>query len=115
VSADKGSAKVGSETVVVVRLDGVPDLVRPADRILLKADVEGGELSVLEGAGAVLAQTYLLELELSAVPLRDGQPLLGEVVHWCERESFALTGVEVSFRDRATGDLLSANGFFRRV
>jgi FkbM family methyltransferase len=115
VAADKGSAKVGSETVDVVRLDGVADLVRPADRILLKADVEGGELGVLEGAGALLAQTRLLELELSAVPLREGQPLLGEVVHWCESKGFALTGIEVSFRDRATGDLLSANGFFRRV
>jgi FkbM family methyltransferase len=115
VAADKGSAVVGTETVDVVRLDGVPDLVRPTDRILLKADVEGGELGVLEGAGALLAQTRLLELELSAVPLREGQPLLGEIVHWCEREGFALTGIEVSFRDRATGDLLSVNGFFRRV
>jgi FkbM family methyltransferase len=115
VAADKGSAVVGTETVDVVRLDGVPELVRPTDRILLKADVEGGELGVLEGAGALLAQTRLLELELSAVPLREGQPLLGEIVHWCEREGFALTGIEVSFRDRATGDLLSVNGFFRRV
>jgi hypothetical protein len=98
-----------------VRLDSLPGLIRPTDRILLKADVEGGELAVLEGAGAVLAQTRLLELELSAVQLREGQPLLGEIVHRCEREGFALTGIEVSFRDRATGDLLSANGFFRRV
>jgi len=115
IAADPRSAVVGAETVDVVRLDGVADLVRPADRILLKADVEGGELDVLEGAGALLAQTRLLELELSAVPLREGQPLLGEVVYWCERKGFALTGIEVSFRDRATGDLLSANGFFRRV
>jgi FkbM family methyltransferase len=114
VAADPRSAVVGAEPVNVVRLDGVPDLVRPTDRILLKADVEGGELGVLEGAGVLLAQTRLLELELSAVPLREGQPLLGEIVHWCEREGFALTGIEVSFRDRATGDLLSANGFFRR-
>jgi FkbM family methyltransferase len=115
VAADKGSAVVGAETVDLLRLDGVPDLVRPDDRILLKADVEGGELGVLEGAGGLLAQSRLLELELSAVPLREGQPLLGEIVHWCERAGFALTGIEVSFRDRATGDLLSANGFFRRV
>jgi hypothetical protein len=57
----------------------------------------------------------LLELELSAVPLHTGQPLLGEVVHWCEQAGFRLTGIEVSFRDRSTGDLLAANGFFRRT
>jgi hypothetical protein len=89
--------------------------VQSAERILLKADVEGGELAVLEGAAAILEQTRLLELELSAVPLHEGQPLLGEVVHWCERSGFVLTGIEVSFRERRTGDLLSANGFFRRT
>jgi FkbM family methyltransferase len=115
VAADPRSAIVGEEQVEVVRLDHLPDLARPEDRVLLKADVEGGELDVLEGAGVILAQTRLLELELSAVPLRDGQPLLGEVVQWCEREGFVLNGIEVSFRDRKTGDLLSANGFFRRA
>lgn len=115
IAADPRCAVVGEETVDVVRLDGVPDLVKPDDRILLKADVEGGELGVLEGAGALLARTRLLELELSAVPLHEGQPLLGEVVRWCERAGFVLTGIEVSFRDRETGDLLSANGFFRRL
>ena len=115
IAADPRCAVVGEETVDVVRLDGVPDLVNTDDRVLLKADVEGGELGVLEGAGALLAQTRLLELELSAVPLHEGQPLLGEVVRWCERAGFVLTGIEVSFRDHATGDLLSANGFFRRA
>ena len=71
-------------------------------------------MHVLDGALGLLDRTHLLELELSAVPLRAGQPLLGEVVHWCESEGFVLTGLEVSYRDRATGDLLSANGFFRR-
>jgi FkbM family methyltransferase len=115
VAADPRSSVASEETVDVMRLDDIPDLLRPADRVLLKADVEGRELAVLGGARAVLAQTRLLELELSAVPLREGQPLLGEVVHWCEREGFALTGIEVSFRERKTGDLLSANGFFRRA
>jgi FkbM family methyltransferase len=115
LAADPRSSVADEEMVDVMRLDDVPDLVRSADRILLKADVEGGELAVLEGAGAILEQTRLLELELSAVPLHEGQPLLGEVVHWCERSGFVLTGIEVSFRERRTGDLLSANGFFRRT
>jgi FkbM family methyltransferase len=115
VAADPRSSVVREETVDVMRLDDVPDLAQTDDRILLKADVEGGELAVLEGAAVVLTQTRLLELELSAVPLHEGQPLLGEVVHECERDGFVLTGIEVSFRDRKTGDLLSANGFFRRT
>lgn len=115
VQADAGSAVVGREEVEVLRLDDLPDLAAADDRVLLKADVEGGELDVLEGGRGLLDRVRLLELELSAVPLRAGQPLLGEVVHWCERAGFALTGIEVSFRDRATGDVLSANGFFRRA
>jgi FkbM family methyltransferase len=115
LAADPRSSVAGDEMVDVMRLDDVPDLVQSAERILLKADVEGGELAVLEGAAAILEQTRLLELELSAVPLHEGQPLLGEVVHSCERSGFVLTGIEVSFRERRTGDLLSANGFFRRT
>jgi hypothetical protein len=99
----------------VRRLDGLPGLAGPNERILLKADVEGGELAVLEGATGLLGRVRLLELEVSAVPLHEGQPLLGEVVHWCERAGFVLTGFEVSFRDRATGDLLAGNAFFRRT
>jgi FkbM family methyltransferase len=109
------SAVVTTETVELRRLDSVAGLAAADDRILLKADVEGGELDVLVGASGLLDRTRLLELELSALPLREGQPLLGEDVHWCESASFVLTGIEVSFRDRRTGDLLSANGFFRRV
>ena len=109
------SAEVDTETVTLARLDDVEGLAASGDRILLKADVEGAELDVLRGATRLLEWTRLLELELSAVPLHEGQPLLGEVVHWCERAGFALTGLEVSFRDRRTGDLLSANGFFRRA
>jgi FkbM family methyltransferase len=113
VEVDPRTAAVGTETVDVLRLDAT-DLVEPHDRLLLKADVEGFEVDVLEGARGVLERVRLLELELSAVPLRDGQPLLGEVTYWCEREGFFLTGIEVSYRDHATGDLLAVNGFFRR-
>jgi FkbM family methyltransferase len=112
--ADERVSVIGAEDVTVTRLDELPDLAEPRERILLKADVEGGELDVLEGAIGLLDRTHLLELELSAVALRAGQPLLGEVARRCEREGFVLIGIEVSYRDHATGDLLSANGFFRR-
>jgi hypothetical protein len=114
LAADARSRPVSTETVGVARLDALPGLVAKDDRVLLKADVEGNELDVLDGALGILEHVRLLELELSAVGLHENQPLLGEVVHWCEQRGFTLTGFEVSFRDRATGDLLSGNGFFRR-
>jgi FkbM family methyltransferase len=114
LAAEPKSRIVDTHEVEVRRLDGLPDVVTPGDRILLKADVEGEELAVLEGATGILDRVRLLELELSAIQLRDGQPLLGEVVHWCEQAGFVLTGFEVSFRDHGNGDLLAGNGFFRR-
>lgn len=113
-AAEPKSSVVATETVELRRLDALEGLASAGDRILLKADVEGGELAVLAGAAGLLDRTRLLELELSAVQLHEGQPLLGEVVYACEQAGFGLTGLEVSFRDRRTGDLLSANGFFRR-
>jgi FkbM family methyltransferase len=115
LAAEPRSAVVSTETVELRRLDELEGLANADDRILLKADVEGGELDVLAGAVGLLGRTRLLELELSAIALHDHQPLLGEVVHWCEEAGFGLTGFEVSFRDHGTGDLFSGNGFFRRI
>jgi FkbM family methyltransferase len=114
LAAEPRSAVVATETVELRRLDELESLAGADDRILLKADVEGGELDVLGGAVGLLDRTRLLELELSAIALHERQPLLGEVVHWCEEAGFELTGFEISFRDRGTGDLFSGNGFFRR-
>ena len=106
------SAVVGTEEVELGRLDSID--FADATSIYLKVDVQGTELDVLRGAASALLSTRLVEAELSAVELYDGQPLIEDVIAHLRKKGFDLIGLETSFRDRATGDLLQANGFFRR-
>jgi FkbM family methyltransferase len=74
--------------VPVVRID---DLV--AERSLpgpfvLKADVEGAELRVLEGASRVLSETELVMLEVNLFEFLPGQPQLHDVVAFMKERGF---------------------------
>jgi FkbM family methyltransferase len=106
------SAVVADEEVPLERLDGVD--LGDSTSIYLKVDVQGTELEVFRGAASTLLSTRVVEAELSAVELYEGQPLIEEVVAHLRGEGFDLIGLEPSFRDRQSGDLLQANGLFRR-
>jgi FkbM family methyltransferase len=109
------SAVVGSQGVEVERLDRVVDDIAPeARRIWLKLDVQGGELTVLEGATGILDRVQVVEAELSLVELYEGQPLMQEVVDWLSQHGLHLIHLENGFADRTTGELLQLDGFFAR-
>lgn len=107
------SAEVGQIEVEVARLDEL-GLVPRDCRAYLKLDVQGAELAVLRGAQDSLEFVRVVEAELSAVELYRGQALVEEVIAFLRSAGFDPIGVETSFRDRLSGDLLQANGFFRR-
>ena len=74
--------------VPVVRVD---DLVAERDLpgpYLLKVDVEGGELGVLDGARTVLSETELALLEVSFFEFLPGMPLLHEVIAYMHARGF---------------------------
>lgn len=107
------SRVVRTDEVEVERLDDL-GVLQPEERAYLKLDVQGMELDVLRGSTQTLSKTHVVEAELSAVELYQGQALIGEVIEHLRGVGFLLIGLETSFRDRATGDLLQVNGFFRR-
>jgi FkbM family methyltransferase len=77
--------------VDVKRLDdcvAIPDLPHP---ILLKIDVQGGELDVLKGCAALESIDYIY-CELSFVELYEGQPLFDEVASYLGSRGFRLAG-----------------------
>jgi FkbM family methyltransferase len=90
-------------------------VISGGERAYLKLDVQGAELDVLRGAEETLRRVRAAEVELSAVTLYEGQALIGEVIEHLRNAGLGLIGIEPSFRDRQTGDLLQANGFFRRA
>jgi FkbM family methyltransferase len=68
------SAVVAKETVPLRRLDEVAvPYLRPDDRAFLKIDVQGYEAAVLAGAEALLERLTGIQLEMSLVPLYEGE------------------------------------------
>ncbi len=78
--------EIESETQVETsRLDDVPGL---PDLDFLKMDIQGAELQVLKHGRERLARCAMVQLEVSFVPLYEGQPCFGEVDVWMRSQGF---------------------------
>lgn len=116
VRAAPESAYVASEEVPGTTVDALvaQHQLRP-ESALLKIDVQGYELPVLQGAAATLDCFAAVRTEMSLVPLYDGQALLPEVLAELQGHGFHLWDLERGFVEPVTGRLLQADGvFFRR-
>jgi FkbM family methyltransferase len=104
-----------TEIVEIDTLDAVFDNhCSGAKRIFLKIDTQGFESQVLEGAAQSLAKIDLVQLELSLVPLYEGQALIDELRNRLEALGYSLVGLDSSFADARTGQVLQVDGVFRR-
>lgn len=110
------SAYVGAEEVHVRRLDAVFDEYgRDARRVYLKVDTQGWEREVLAGGERALKQIVGLQLEMSLVPLYEGQVLFADLLEFATRRGFTLMSLEPGFADERTGQLLQVDGVFFRA
>ena len=107
------SATIAKEKVEVVRLDSLLGrIINPSDRIYLKADVQGYEKHVLQGAIQTLKQIRVIELELSLIQLYEGSPILSEMLEYMDKVDYELVSIEHVFSDPKTGYMLQADGIF---
>lgn len=106
---------IGSHKVEMRALDGLmKDLSDPSDRVYLKADVQGFESEVLDGASATLDQCVAVELETSLVPLYEGQALWLDVIERMGRTGFRTCWLHRGFIDPSTGNLLQCDVILAR-
>ena len=108
------SAYSGSETVKLSRLDTLAKnyIKSETKSIFLKIDVQGLEKQVLEGATAILPLVKGIKLELSLVPLYEGQVLFKEMIDIVEKLGYELYGIEPGFTAEKTGRMLQMDGIF---
>jgi FkbM family methyltransferase len=111
--AEPGSKYVGTEVVPVNRLDDLCDL-SSTDRVMLKIDVQGYEKQVLEGAPRVLANCKAVIVEMSLVPLYDGQLLAMDLWNLLAKQGFEAWSLEPGIRHPETGRMLQFDGIFVR-
>lgn len=106
---------VGTETVEVSTLQAVgPEVASEQDRIVLKVDVQGLELEVLEGAGSFLDHVQAIETELSLYPMYEDQPDWRRLCDRTEELGFAFFAVDPGYSDPKSGRLVEMDGLFVR-
>ena len=88
-----GVSLSSSKTVPVVRLADAVDVRALAAPVLMKLDVQGGELDVLKGAADILPFIDTIYTEASFVSLYEHQPLAGEIIGFLATHGFSLRGV----------------------
>jgi FkbM family methyltransferase len=115
-SAAPQSAYVGKELVNVVPLDEVIfDYDNDARSIFLKVDTQGFEWQVLDGAEETLKKAKGVLLELSLVPLYDGQRLWKDMFYRLENLGFSIWALQPGFTDPASGRTLQMDAIFVRT
>lgn len=107
---------IGTEIVPIEPLDVLAkEAIANAEHPFLKVDTQGYEVAVLDGATETLAQVIGVELEMSMVPLYEGQILMPETIDRMESAGFRLAGLNSGFWDRTTGETLQVDGTFLRL
>jgi FkbM family methyltransferase len=108
-----GTDERSTSTVKVRRLDEMVSSEELVSPVLLKIDVQGGELGVLQGAEGVLVAVDAVLVEVSFVELYDGQPLADDVWSFLRPHGFSSRGVW-SLSYGRTGECLQGDLLFAR-
>lgn len=114
-TAAPGSVYVGRETAPMTTVDDIAGPYLAGSRApLLKIDTQGYEWQVLDGAAATLRTVRGVQMELSLLPLYEGQHLWRECIERLEGEGFVLWSVQPAFVDPANGRTMQLDGLFFR-
>lgn len=113
LDAAPDSRYVATERVKVSRLDScISSELAGSTFPYLKIDTQGYELPVIEGAAGILTQIKAIQLELSLIPLFEGQALLLEMLGIMKRLGFDLYAIIPGFIDKRSGRMLQCDGIF---
>jgi FkbM family methyltransferase len=109
------SKYIGKEIIEVNRLDQVNiHEINIAKKIYLKIDTQGYEKLVLLGANGIMDKIIGIQLEMSIIPLYDGQALYQELLKLLNDSGFEMWGITPGFMNQETGRMLQFDGIFFR-
>jgi FkbM family methyltransferase len=98
-----------SQVVVVETLDRLNSYEPP---FLLKMDIEGSEMSALQGAKQTLEQTEFLILEMSVMRRLSGEPTFAEMIAFLDRCGFALYDIPCIAQTNSVAQLIYLDAAF---
>lgn len=95
-------------------LDNYLGLMELTPAVLLKLDVQGCELGVLEGGHQLLRQVQYVQVETSFAPLYEGQPSFGDLYTFLSGAGYDYVGSSGQTFSPLDGNILQEDAFFRR-
>jgi FkbM family methyltransferase len=114
-NAAPNSAYVDSEKVHITTIDSIADdIFKEGKKPFLKIDTQGFEWQVLDGAEQTLPKIQGVLLELSLIPLYDGQRLWLDLVNRLQEAGFTLWALQSGFTDSKNGRTYQVDGIFYR-
>jgi FkbM family methyltransferase len=109
------SSVIGTETITLHTLaQALDEHAALGARPFVKIDAQGYEQRILASGGGALARVLGVQLEMSLVPLYDGEALMPALIADLERLGFVPMSLEPGFADPRTGRLLQVDGVFFR-
>lgn len=97
----------------IITLDSVLDqYISPEDNLFIKIDTQGYEWAVLDGAEQAIRQSKGVLLELSLIPLYEGQKLWQDLVDRLSSTQHFIFAIQPGFTDAKTGQTLQVDGLF---
>ena len=103
------------QEIEIRTLDSLKDTLQlDKGNIFLKIDTQGFEKNVLVGAENVLQYIDTIQLELSLVPLYNGEELFFEISKYLYEKGFSLVKIIPGIYDKKTRETLQFDGIFHR-
>lgn len=101
--------------VPICKIDTIIDQYAEAGRkLFVKVDTQGYERQVFAGCAGSLKKIVGFQMELSLVPLYQGETLLPEMIDLLRARGYKLMLLESGHCSYATGELLQVEGIFYR-
>jgi len=92
VAVFPGTGAIGCLWVPCARLDALLAAEALVPPVLLKLDLQGGELAALQGATGWLDRVAWVYVECSELPLYEGQPVRNDIAAWLSARGFQAVG-----------------------
>lgn len=106
----------GKESIEIKKLDSIFDnLCSTSTKVYMKIDTQGFESKVLKGAENALQKIDTIQMEMSLVPLYEGELLFHELYSLMIDNGYSLVAILPGFTDKHSGQLLQVDGVFHRL
>jgi len=113
VEAAPQASYIGKDKCNLVKLDSIlPTYLAKSKSTLIKIDTQGYEWQVLDGAMDSIKNTRGILIEMSLIPLYEGQRLWQDIIDRLAEEGFVLWALQPAFVDPKNGRTLQLDGLF---